>query len=333
MNSGMFIPTSYAVAFAMMFITMICWGTWANMQKIAKWRFELFYWDYSIGVLVLMIVAAFTLGTFGSTSEPFLQSLSDNTPSHYLMAVASGVIFNIANFLLVAAIAIAGMSVAFPVGIGIALVVGTFLSYAVSPAGNFAFIVGGVVFVLIAIILDAMAYRRIPNQVAHNAKRGLAISVGCGLLMGLFYPLLAASMADWQGGGGGLEPYTATLTFAVGLFITTLVLLPVMMRKPVTGEAPVSMSDYRKGPASYHAAGIVGGVIWAIGTLFSVLASTVAGPAVAYAFGQCATLIAAFMGVFVWKEFKGAQRVAGLLGGMFAAFIIGLILIGVAPSV
>lgn len=327
----MVIPTSYAVAFAMMFTTMICWGTWSNMQKIAKWRFELFYWDFSIGVLILMIVGAFTLGTFGSTDEPFLQTLSGSTSSHYLMAVGSGVIFNIANFLLVAAIALAGMSVAFPVGIGLALAVGTFLSYAVSPSGNLALIVGGVIFVLIAIILDALAYRRIPNQGTPNVKRGLLISVGCGLLMSLFYPLLAASMADRQG-GSGLSPYTATLTFAVGLFITTLVLLPVMMRKPVTGEAPVAMTDYRNGPVLYHVAGIVGGAIWALGTLFNVLASTVAGPAIAYAFGQSATLVAAFMGVFIWKEFKGAQRVTGLLSGMFAAFIIGLILIGLAPS-
>lgn len=333
----MFLPQSYAIALAMMFVTMICWGTWANMQKIAKWRFELFYWDYSIGVLLFMLISAFTLGSIGTSGEPFLQNLGDANLAHYAMAFASGVIFCIANFLLVAAIAMAGMSVAFPVGIGISIVVGTFLNYAIAPKGSLPTIIAGVAFVIVAIILDALAYKKIPNQEPKNVKRGLIISVCCGILMGTFYPFLAAAMGTAQASGlpepGYLEPYTASVIFAIGLVVTTAILLPIMMRKPITGEAPVKMSEYRAGSGAYHMAGIAGGVIWAIGTAFNLVASTNAGPAIAFAFGQGATLIAALMGVFVWKEFKGAPRVAGLLTIMFACFVIGLVLIGlVAPN-
>ena len=51
----MFIVESYGVAVALCFVTMLCWGSWANTQKLAsqEWRFQLFYWDYSIGVLLL----------------------------------------------------------------------------------------------------------------------------------------------------------------------------------------------------------------------------------------------------------------------------------------
>ena len=194
----MFIPETYAGAFVMMFITMLCWGTWANLQKVAKWRFELFYWDYAIGVVLLTLGLGLSLGSMGDVGAAFLTNLGQAEAIRLVYAGISGVIFNIANFLLVAAIAIAGMAVAFPIGIGIALVVGTFVSYAVSPSGDLPYIAGGVVFVLAAIVLDALAYRRIPGSRGANVKRGLALSVGCGILMGLFYPLLAAAQEGPQ---------------------------------------------------------------------------------------------------------------------------------------
>lgn len=327
----MVIPTTYAVAFSMMFLTMICWGTWANMQKIAKWRFELFYWDYSFGVLGLMLVFAFTLGSLGSSGAPFLDNLAHADAKSWLLALASGIIFNVANFLLVAAIAIAGMSVAFPVGIGIALVTGTALSYALTPSGHLGEISAGVLLVLVAIILAAIAYRKIPGQQPKDTRKGLIISIVCGLLMGTFYPLLAVSMKP-AGSSAAFGPYTALVVFAIGLVICTVVLLPIAMRKPITGEKPVSMAEYRKGSGLYHLAGIAGGIIWAIGTAFNVVASTNAGPAIAYAFGQGATLIAALMGVFIWKEFRGAKGVGGLLTFMFICYLAGLALVGIAPA-
>jgi len=110
---------------------MLCWGSWGNTQKLAgkTWRYELFYWDYVIGVLLFSLINAFTLGSIGSAGRSFIPDLMQADISNIGSAFLGGVIFNLANILLSAAIAIAGMSVAFPVGIGLALVLGVIINY------------------------------------------------------------------------------------------------------------------------------------------------------------------------------------------------------------
>ena len=134
----MFTPHSLGVALFMMITSAICWGSWANTYKgVKNYRFELFYWDYAIGIFLISLILGHTMGMTGGLSSPDPLSLRNNIHSADVSNVVStmvgGAIFNLANLLLVAAIDMAGLSIAFPVAIGIALVVGVVLSYSSVP--------------------------------------------------------------------------------------------------------------------------------------------------------------------------------------------------------
>lgn len=325
---------SYGVAVFLAFITMLCWGSWANTQKLAQkqWPFQLFYWDYAIGVLLLALLLAFTAGSSGSEGRSFLTDLAQADGKSLISAFLGGVIFNIANILLVAAIAIAGMAVAFPIGIGLALVLGVLTNYAATPLGNPVILFSGVALVTIAIVLDAMAYRRLPNSSSVTSAKGIVISLMAGFLMGFFYRFVAASMAtDFVNPmAGKLTPYTASVVFAVGLLVSNFVWNTIFMYKPLTGEKVTYKDYFVKGDTKLHLIGILGGVIWSLGMTLNIIAAEQAGFAISYGLGQGATLIAALWGVFIWKEFKGAKGVKGLLTAMFLFFVVGLTLIIVA---
>ncbi len=325
---------SYEVAVFLAFITMLCWGSWANTQKLAqkKWPFQLFYWDYAIGVLLLALLLAFTAGSTGSEGRSFLSDLAQADARSLFMAFLGGVVFNLANILLVSAIAIAGMAVAFPIGIGLALVLGVITNYAATPLGNPVILFSGVGLVTVAIILDALAYRKIPGSTAVTSTKGIVISLLAGLLMGFFYRFVASSMAtDFVNPAAGkLTPYTASVIFAVGLLVSNFLWNTIFMYKPLAGEK-VSYNDYFvKGDSKLHLIGLLGGGIWSLGMTLNIIAAEQAGFAISYGLGQGATLIAALWGVFIWKEFKGAKGVKGLLTAMFLFFVVGLTLIIVA---
>jgi glucose uptake protein len=327
----MFVLQSYPWAVVFCVITMFCWGSWANTQKLAKkgWRFELFYWDYTIGVLLLSLILAHTLGNHGTVGRPFIEDLHQMSNSSALSALLGGAIFNLANILLVAAIDIAGMSVAFPVGIGIALVLGVVLNYVADPVGNPALLFGGVLLVVLAIILDATAYRKLPGGSAGVSTKGLVLSVACGVLMGFFYRFVAAAMyPDFaRPEPGKVGPYAAVLVFAVGIFLSNFIINTFVMRKPFVG-APVSYGDYFKGSFGTHLVGILGGMIWGVGMSFNIIASGRAGFAISYGLGQGATMVAALWGVFIWKEFRAAPAgTTKLIAAMFGCFVVGLALI------
>jgi glucose uptake protein len=327
---------SYPIAVLMCIITMICWGSWANTQKLAtkEWRFQLFYWDYCLGVVLLTLIFAFTLGSTGDNPRSFLNDLRQADVKYIGYALVGGVIFNIANILLVAAIDIAGMAVAFPIGIGLALVIGVFMSYREDPSGNPTLLFTGVACVAAAIILDALAYRRLPSAGQKTTAKGIVLSVLCGVLMSQFFVFVQKSMpkplAEISDAAmaGKLTPYTALVFFALGLFLSSFVFNSLVMMRPFVGE-PVPFGDYfRKGNPWLHAVGIVGGMIWGVGMSFAILAGDRAGYAISYGLGQGATMVAALWGVFVWREFKTARSgTSGLLALMFALFIVGLSLI------
>jgi len=330
---------SYPVAVAMCVITMLCWGSWANTQKLAskEWKFQLFYWDYAIGVLLLTLIIAFTMGSMGGAGRSFMDDLGQAAPKLLWYAFLGGVIFNIANILLVAAIDIAGMAVAFPVGIGIALVQGVIINYRANPEGNPLILFIGVALVGLAIVIDAAAYKRLQSGAQSGIAKGLILSVVAGVTMGLFYRFVAASMVpDFTVAdafinpefAGYLTPYTALVVFAAGLLVSSFVFVTIIMLKPFSGE-PVGLLDYfKKGNPRLHLIGIIGGMIWSVGMSFSIMASGAAGPAISYGLGQGATMVAAFWGVFIWKEFKDAPQGTGrMITAMFACFIVGLTLI------
>lgn len=325
----MIVVQSYSAAVALCFVTMMCWGSWANTQKLAskEWSFQLFYWDYALGVLLLALVLAFTMGSVGIEGRSFIADLRQANASNLWSAFLGGAVFNLSNILLVVAIDIAGMAVAFPVGVGLALVVGVITNYLAVRIGNPVLLFAGVAAVVIAIVIDAVAYRRLPRLTGGNTSKGLIIAILAGLLMGFFYRFVAASMSQNFRllEPGKLGPYTAIVVFAAGLFVSNFLLNTILMAKPVDGN-PVSFSDYfTKGNARLHSIGLLGGAIWGIGMSMSVIASGPAGFAISYGLGQGATMVAALWGVFVWKEFKSAPKGTGrLLTLMFGSFVIGL---------
>ncbi len=331
----MVVIESYAIAVIMCVITMLCWGSWANMQKLAskEWRFQLFYWDYSLGVLLLTVILAFTMGSMGAQGRNFLSDLAQADAKWLGSALLGGAVFNLANILLVAAIDIAGLAVAFPVGIGIALVWGVVTTYVTRPSGNPVLLFLGVAFVAVAILVNAAAYRRLPSTGQKTTAKGLVISIVAGVLMGFFYRFVAAAIAsigqiDSPAEAGKLTPYTALVLFALGLFLSNFVLNTIVMYKPFVGE-PVPLGDYfKKGNPRLHLIGIVGGMIWCVGMSFSILAGDRAGYAISYGLGQGATMVAAAWGVFVWREFRTAPPGTNpLLAAMFACFVAGLAMI------
>ncbi|MBV9126115.1 MAG: multidrug DMT transporter permease [Planctomycetes bacterium] len=326
----MFVLQTYSLAVVFCVITMLCWGSWANTQKLAgkRWRFELFYWDYVFGVLLMALIFAFTLGSRGESGRAFVADLRQADPSALGSAFLGGVIFNAANILLVASIAIAGMAVAFPVGIGLALVLGVLVNYWAAPRGEPVQLFLGVAFITLAIILDALAYRQLPGQ-TRGGNKGLILAVLCGILMGYFYRFVAAAMSKdfLEMESGKLSPYTAMVVFALGILASNFVFNTLIMLKPFTGP-PVRFAEYFRGTSWDHLWGVIGGMIWAVGMTFSIIAFGKAGPAISYGLGQGATLVAAFWGVFIWREFRGAPAsTKPLLGFMFAGYIIGLALI------
>ena len=332
----MFVVHSYPLAVVLCVITMFCWGSWANTQKLARkgWRFELFYWDYTIGVLLLTLLLGLTLGSSGSEGRPFAADLSQASAASIRSALIGGAIFNLANILLVAAIEVAGMAVAFPVGIGLALIIGVIVNYVAAPVGNGPLLALGVLLVTLAIVLDASAYRRLPGAAAGVSTKGLLLSVACGIFMGMFYRFVAAAMYGdaVTPEPGKMSPYAAVFVFAIGIFLSNFVWNTLAMKRPFVGS-PVSFASYFQGDLRTHLTGILGGVIWGLGMSLNLIASGPAGFAISYGLGQGATMVAAFWGVFIWKEFAGApQGTAKLLTAMFISFIAGLALIVLART-
>jgi glucose uptake protein len=327
----MFIPQSYTLAIILCVITMICWGSWGNTQKLAgkSWRFELFYWDYVFGIVLFSLLLGFTMGSTGESGRSFVHDIRQADTHNILNAMIGGVIFNASNILLVAAMAIAGMAVAFPVGVGIALALGVIINYVYAPHGNSNLLFGGVALIVTAIIIDAAAYKKHSLSMKKVSGKGISLSIFAGILMALFYRFVASSMvtsfADPE--SGKLTPYSAIFFFSVGVLVSNLLFNWLIMKKPFEGN-PLTLKDYTKGSFDAHLNGILGGVIWNIGMSMSILASGKAGFAISYGLGQGATLIAALWGVFIWKEFKGASKsVNSLIFLMFVAYLAGLALL------
>ncbi len=324
----MFIVNSYPLAIIFCMITMLCWGSWANTQKLVQksWRFELFYWDYVIGIIIMSLLFAFTIGSNGTEGRGFMADWSQASLVNVGSAFLGGIIFNAANILIVAATAIAGMSVAFPVGIGIALILGVIINYLASPKGDPIWLFVGVLLVTTAIIFDAFAYNKQTTHAQKVSRKGIVLSIVGGILMALFYRFVASSMVInfEQPEVGFLTPYTAVVIFSLGILISNLFFNTILMKKPIEGS-PVGYSEYFKGSTKEHLTGVLGGMIWCIGMSFSIIAAGSAGFAISYGLGQGATLVAALWGIFIWKEFKGSpKQLLYLLGWMFILFITGL---------
>ena len=333
----MFIVANYSLAVLFCFITMLCWGSWGNTQKMAakNWRYELFYWDYVIGMVLFALLIAFTMGSCGTEGRPFLEDIAQVSAKNIGGIVLGGVIFNASNILLSASTSIAGMAVAFPLGVGISMVLGTIVNYLGAPKGDPTLLFVGVALIVVAIVCNGIASGKIQKDKKAGANKGIILAMLAGTLMAFFYRFVAAAM-DLDNfaapAAGKATPYTAIVIFSLGVLVSNFVFNTLVMKKPFVGE-PVSYSAYFKGNMKTHLVGILGGCIWCLGTAFSYIASGKAGAAVSYALGQGAPMIAALWGVFIWKEFKGASKsVYALLGVMFCFFLAGLAFIIVSGN-
>lgn len=327
----MFVVNNYATAVILCIVTMLCWGSWGNTQKLAgrTWRYELFYWDYVVGMLLFSLILCFTLGSIGSEGRPFLEDLAQAAPKALGSVLLGGVIFNASNILLSASVSLAGLAVAFPLGVGLALVLGVVINYMGAPKGDPVILFLGVVLIVIAIVCNGIASGRVrkePGSSAQNRK-GILLAVLAGVLMSFFYRFVAAAMDldNFESPTPGmLTPYSAIFVFSVGVLLSNFAFNTYAMRRPFVG-APVSYREYFRGSLPTHLVGMLGGAVWCLGTAFSYIAAGKAGAAISYALGQGAPMIAAVWGVFIWKEFKGADRKTNtLLAVMFLFFIAGL---------
>lgn len=320
----MFVPSTFAVALLMTILSTICWGSFANTFKGTRnYRFELYYWDYGLGIFLIAVLLAFTMGSYAGGPTAFLPNLHSADKLNLFYAALGGFIFNIANVLLIAGIEIVGLAVAFPISIGIALVEGVVLSYALQPRGNAVLLGAGVVMALVAVVLVGKAYGALRSGGAALSRRGVVVCIISGLLMGIFAPFVTRAMTR----GHTLTPYTTAVFLTLGAFLCCFVFNTILMRRPIVGS-PVSGRDYFRAPARYHVLGLMGGAIWGLGTVFNFVAASLVGVAISYAIGQASPMVACVWGVFVWKEFRGANTKAkGYLAAMFASYLLALILI------
>ncbi len=326
----MFIISHYPLAVVVCFLTMLCWGSWANTQKLATQSVPttIFYRDYTYGILILSLLLAFTLGSMGSVGRSFLTDFKQADTQNILYALIGGLVFNMANILIVVGIELAGLSVAMPVGIGLALILGVVVNYILSPVGNINLLSGGVFAIFLAIVFSALAYRAKATADQPISTRGIIISLVGGFLMSFFFYFVARAMATnfANPAPGQLTPYTALVAFAVGVVISTPLFLPVLRRfasKPADGEIGYGDVSRRN-----HRIGMLGGMVWCLGLASSLLASGEAGYAISYGLGQGATIVAVLWGVFIWHEFRGAPAISGrYLTLMGMCYVLGLVLI------
>jgi glucose uptake protein len=333
----MYIPATFLSALLLTILCTCCWGSFANTFKLTKnYRFELYYWDYGLGIFVVSLIYAFTLGSTGGGIDSFLPNLHQATTAAILWGVAGGFVFNIANVLLIAGIEMVGLAIAFPLAIGIALVEGTVMSYMIHPAGDAKLLFAGVGMALVAVILIGLAYASRGTGGVVATRKGILVCLVSGVLMGSWAPLLQKALIGTGVSGeslvpvGALSPYTAAVFMTLGAFLCCFVFNPILMRKPLIGS-PVSMAGYFAAPKSYHFWGLLGGFIWGTGTVLNLVAGGKVGLPISYAIGQASPMIATLWGVLVWHEFRGARPKSKVyLGGMIASYLLALVLIAMA---
>jgi glucose uptake protein len=324
----MFTPHDATLALIMMVTSAICWGSWANTFKgVKNYRFELFYWDYAVGIFLTSLIFAFTLGSSGNDSSSFLNNVHAADASNIGWALLAGVIFNLANLLLVAGIDMAGLATAFPVAIGIALVVGVALSYVQQQKGDVRMLAAGVLCAVIAVIFDGKAYGEVSKGKAVSRK-SIVTCIVSGVLMGLWAPFSTRALTH----GNTLGPYSIAVFLTGGALLSCFVWNVYFMKKPLVG-APVNFGEFFRGPTSGHLLGLIGGAIWTTGTVFNLVAANFTGVAISYAIGQSAPMVAALWGIFAWKEFSGANKQAkAFLALMFIFYILAILLIARANT-
>jgi glucose uptake protein len=327
----MILVQNYTLAVFLCALAMICWGSWQNTQNLIGkgWRFELFYWDYSIGIVLFALLVAFTFGSIGSQGRNFLSDMAQADARYLLSSAVGGFIWNVGTLLLVASISIAGMSVAFPIGGGIGWTLGILINYLGKPEGDPLFLFGGTLVIVLAILVSMQSYRRLASHQKKPSFMGILLALLAGICIAFFYRFVALSLAtDFSPAEAGkISSYTAVVFFSFGALLSTILVNPIFMARPVQGE-PVKISQWFRGSSKAHLLGLLGGAIWCLGNSVSFMSVGAASPAISYGLSNAAPVVAALWGIFVWKEFKNAPKGTNLLLAlMFLFYLVGLVLI------
>jgi glucose uptake protein len=327
----MILVQNYTLAVFLCALAMVCWGSWQNTRNLIgnHWRFELYYWDYSIGIVLFALLMAFTFGSIGNQGRSFIVDLVQSNPRNLLSSALGGFIWNIGTLLLVASISIAGMSVAFPIGGGIGWTLGILINYLGKPEGNPILLFSGTGVIILAILVSMQSYRKLADQQKKPSFKGILLALLAGLCIAFFYRFVASSLAtDFSPADNGkISSYTAVVFFSLGALLSTALINPIFMARPVEGKA-VKLSEWSTGTARTHLLGMLGGAIWCLGNSVSFMSVGAASPAISYGLSNSAPVVAALWGIFIWKEFKDAPKGTNLLLAlMFMFYLIGLVLI------
>ena len=343
----MILPQSYPTVLFLMVLSLLCLGSWASGFKFAgKWRFELFYLDFALGLFLASVIFAFTVGNVGYDGFNLIDALQNAGKRQWLYAFVGGMIFNLGNMLLMAAVSVSGLAVAFPMGMGMALLLGTGLGIAGRPAGNSLLLGLGCLLILTSILVNAVSYR-IMGVARHEALaragkakstrrpsplKGIFLALLAGLLIGSFTPLVEKA----RQGDLGLGPYAVGLIFAFGVFFSSFVYDIFFMNLPVEGE-PLEFGAYLNGRLKQHLAGLASGFIWYTGLVLAWVCASVpeaiqGGPMLRFMLAEGSPVLAALWGIVVFREFKNSDVRVKLMGALMLALLLcGLAMIGLAP--
>lgn len=339
----MILVNHYLLALLCCIICCICWGSWANTQKLVAtkdWSFELFYWDLTIGLFLTALLGALTLGSLGNEGRTFFEDLAMLDWNSLKYALLGGIVWNFGNVFLSGAIATAGMSVGFPIGGGLGWIGGIIFNYILIALagqvypGNQILLWIGVAIIIVAILICSKAYGNLSSSKSETPIKGILLAIVSGIAFMFFYGLVVKSLDPQYvtGGTGTLTPYTGVFFFAVDILISTPIFNTFAMSHPVNGKK-VTMKDYFSGNTRTHLIGVLGGLIWMGGMLISFMGTGATNPAISYALSNASPVVAMIWGVFVWKEFKDAPKGTNpLLFAMFLLFIAGLFIITMSNS-
>jgi len=343
----MILPQTNSMVLILMVLSLLLLGSWVSLFKAAgKWRFELFYFDFAFGLLVAALICAFTFGDLGYDGFSFIDDLQHAGKRQWFFCFVAGVLFNLGNMLLLSAVSISGIFVAFPISLGIAVVFSAALGVLVTSGSNPTLVMLGCVLVFTAVVVSAISYR-INGIQRHEqlARAGLARSTRRpnpvkGIILatvgGIFIGSIGGIVARARSGDLGLGPYATAVLFALGVFFSSFAFNIFFMNLPVEGE-PLEFSDYFKGRLKQHLAGVIGGMVWFAGIAAGMVATAVPetlqpSPLVRLLLSQASPVVAAIIGIVFWHELRNSDmRVKILAGLMIVLFVCGLAMIGLSP--
>ena len=343
----MILPQSYAAVMFLTVLSLLCLGSWAALMKSwEKWRFEVFYLDFAIGLLLAAVVYAFTFGNLGYDGFNFIDDLQHAGKRQWMYVFGAGILFNLGNMLLMGAVSVAGMAVAFPIGLGVAILVGTGIALLGHPLANAPITGLGCLMILLSAVLSASCYRILATarlqaeaRAGHSKStrrptpiKGMILPAIAGLLIGGYTPLVEKARL----GDLGLGPYAVGAIFAFGVFFSSFVFDIFFMNLPVDGE-PVEFTTFLTSPLKQHLTGWLSGILWFTGVLAAWICTSVPeqeqiGPLAHVTLSQASPVIAALWGILVFRELKEGDfrvKMMGILSPVL--FLLGLALIGLAP--